>query len=250
MYFGERCELVERWDDLQCHGLHLLQDSEQFCFGVDAVLLSDFATVLPNDRVVDLCSGNGIVPILLSGKTEAASIIGVELQQPAVDLAKKSIARNALAGRVSMIQGDLRKIAALLPENSCEVVTCNPPYVKAGCALQNPNHTLALARHELACTLDDCVRAAAHLLCPKGRVYFVHRPDRLADLLCTLRHHGIEPKTLRVVHAYVHRPPVLVLVESVLGGGAQLRIHPPLLIHNSDGSYTDEINRIYGRGES
>lgn len=241
---------MERWDDLQCHGLHLLQDSTQFCFGVDAVLLADFAHVCEGDRVVDLCSGNGIVPVLLSGKTKAKSIIGIELQAQAVELAEKSIKRNGLCDRVSMIQGDLCLISSLLHENCCEVVTCNPPYVKAGCALQNPDNALALARHELACTLSDVVRATAHVLCPKGRAYFVHRPDRLADLLCTLRNFDIEPKTLRMVHSFVDRAPVLVLVEGVLNGGAQLRIMPPLILHQTDGAYTDEINRIYGRGES
>lgn len=241
---------MERWDDLQCHGLHLLQDTEQFCFGVDAVLLADFARVSNGDRVVDLCSGNGIVPVLLSGKTNASSVIGIELQEGPAALAQKSIERNGLVGRVSMIRGDLRDVASLLPENSCDVVTCNPPYVKVGCALQNPDGVVATARHEIACTLEDAVRAAGYLLCPKGRVYFVHRPDRLADLFCTLRQYGFEPKTLRMVHAYANRPPVLVLVEGVLGGGAQLRVSAPLFIHNSDGTYTAEIDQIYGRGES
>ncbi len=241
---------MERWDDLQCYGLHLLQDTEQFCFGVDAVLLSDFARVADNDRVIDLCSGNGIVPVLLSGKTKASSIIGVELQEGPVSLAQRSIERNNLVGRVSMVHGDLREIDSLLPENTCEVVTCNPPYVKVGCALQNPDSVVATARHEISCTLENAVRAAAYLLCPKGRVYFVHRPDRLADVFGTFRQYGIEPKTLRMVHAYFDRPPVLILVEGVLGGGAQLRVLPPLFIHNSDGTYTEEINQIYGRGES
>ena len=241
---------MERWDDLQCHGLHLLQDSDSFCFGVDAVLLADFAKVCEGDRVVDLCSGNGIVPVLLSGKTKAKSITGVEIQSDAVALARKSIERNCLDGRVFMICGDLCQMPSLLRENCCEVVTCNPPYVKAGCALKNPENNLAIARHELTCTLSDVVKATAYILNPKGRVYFVHRPDRLADLFCTLRSFNIEPKTLRMVHSFADRAPVLVLVEGVLNGGAQLRILPPLIIHHADGTYTDEINRIYGRGEA
>lgn len=240
---------MERWDDLQCNGLHLLQDSEQFCFGVDAVLLADFAVVHPQDRVVDLCSGNGIVPILLSGKKKAKHFTGVELQKEPVDLAKQSIEKNGLTGYVSVLQGDVREISTLLSEHSCEVVTCNPPYVKVGCALQNPDNKLALARHEIACTLEDCVRAAAHLLCSKGRFYMVHRPDRLADLLCLFRKYDIEPKRLRMVHAYASKPPVLVLAEGVLHGGAQLRIHAPLVMHHADGTYTEEIQQIYGRGE-
>lgn len=235
----------ERKDDLQLGGLHIWQDKREFCFGVDAVLLSAFAEIKRGETVLDLCSGNGIIPILLSGKTEAKEITALEINPVQVDLARRSIADNALS-HVSIVEGDVKEAADIFHGKRFDVVTCNPPYMRDG-GLQNPNRNKAIARHEILCTLDDVLRSAASLLRYGGRFYMVHRPDRLTDILTAMRRFKVEPKKLRMVHPNRESEANLILVEGIYGGGTFMHVMPPLVLYHKDGTYTKDALSCYGR---
>ncbi len=238
-------EEFERKDDLGISGLHIWQDRREFCFGVDAVLLSAFAEVKKGEAVLDLCSGNGIVPILLAGKTEAGEIVGIEINPASVRLAGRSVRENNLS-YVRIVEGDIKDIRAHIGQKRFDVVTVNPPYIKDG-GIQNPNPAKAAARHEILCTLSDVLSAAAKSLRFGGRFYMVHRPDRLTDILKEMRSAGIEPKRLRTVHTRADSAASLVLLEGTLGGGTFLRVMPPLVLYRADGQYTEEALACYGR---
>ena len=237
----------ERIDDLQCNGLQIIQDSRLFCFGMDAILLSGFAQIQPGARVLDLCTGNGIVPLLLSQKTEAGEIVGLELLPESCSLAERSVRLNGLEGRISILCGDVKEWRQYFVPASFSHITCNPPYMEKGGGIQNPSGPLLLARHEAACTLDDIVGAAASLLCHGGKLSVVYRPYRLVDLFYCMRRHRLEPKRMQMVHPRAGEAANLVLVEAVLNGRMQLNLEKPLAVYREDGEYTDEINRIYGR---
>lgn len=235
----------ERKDDLDLGGLHIWQDRREFCFGIDAVLLSAFAEIKKGERVLDLCSGNGIIPILLAGKTEAAAISGIEINPVQAALFARSVAENQLK-HISVLEGNILDAASLTGNARFDVVTCNPPYIKGG-QIQNPSENKAIARHEILCTLEDVLTVAAERLRYGGRFYMVHRPDRLTDILETMRKCQIEPKRLRMVHSNAAREAGLVLVEGTRGGGAFLRVMPPLVLYNADGTYTIDALRQYGK---
>lgn len=237
----------ERVDDLQIGGFKLIQDTRGFCFGVDAVLLSDFAKVKKGQRVVDFCTGSGVIPILIAAKTQAKSIIGIEIQPDIANTAQRSVILNNLEERINIIQGDIKDAASLLGHDACEAITCNPPYMHDGGGLINPNDMKAISRHELLCTLEDVCASAAKLLCYGGILYMVHRSDRLTDIINICKSHKLEPKSLRLVYPKPNKNANLLLIAAAYGGRAQLKVLPPLYIHNTDGSYTDEINRIYNR---
>lgn len=236
-----------RLDDLQLDGFHLWQDDRLFCFSVDAVLLADFATVRRGDKVCDLCSGNGIIPVLLCANTQAAHIDGVELLEQSWDLARHSVAFNHLEDKIAMHHADLRQLQALFPPHAHQVVTCNPPFGEMGGGVPNMSREQYVARHEAECTLEDIVRQAAYLLSFRGRFALIHRPERLCDIICLMRQYGVEPKRLRMVHPRPGQRPAMVLVEGSLGGGAQLCVEPPLYIHDAQGRTTPEAERMYHR---
>ncbi len=237
----------ERKDDLQLCGFHIWQDTREFCFGIDAVLLSAFAKVRKGERVLDLCAGNGIVPILLAGKTEAAEIFGLEINPRQVSLASRSISENGLR-HVHVAEGDVKNISAVFPGQTFDVVTCNPPYIADG-RIQNASRSRAIARHEVLCTLEDVVRGASSVLKYGGRFFMVHRPDRLTQILETMRKHRLEPAYMRLVHTRKDAPAGLILVEGTKGGGAFLRVMPPLIIYGEDGQYTEDALLCYGRNK-
>ena len=234
-------------DDLQINGLKIFQKTDGFKFGIDAVLLSDFAKDAPSKRTVDLCTGTGIIPLLLSAKTKTPYICGVEIQKDIADMAKRSVIYNKLGKRVEIIEADLKTFPQKYGKGSFDKVVCNPPYMKALTAVINQADTKTISRHEVMCTLDDVIKAAADLLLPKGRLFMVHRPQRLADVLCSMRKFHIEPKRLRMVAPSPSKAPNLMLVEGMYFGGEELRMLPELYIYNEDGSYSEEIDRIYGR---
>lgn len=223
----------------------LIQDPKRFCFGIDAVLLSGFCNVATGDRVLDLGTGTGVIPILLAAKTKAAQLIGVEIQEESADMARRSVEYNKLTERVSIIHGDLKGVETLIDRHSFDVVVSNPPYMKVGSGAAGEFSAKAVARHELEMSLDDCIRAAAYALKFGGKLYMVHRPTRLADIIYTLRTHKLEPKQIRFVQPYVSKEPNLVLIEARSGGGAELRVMPPLVVYEADGSYTEECYEIY-----
>lgn len=237
----------ETLDDLQLGGIYVIQKKDAFRFGVDAVLLANFARVKRGMRVVDLCTGTGIVPFILAGKTEAAYISGIEIQDEMVEMAKRSTEYNKLGGRVEFLNADLRNLELLKSLPKSDVVTVNPPYKLQNSGIINPNDKNAVARHEICCTLEDVIIACRVLLKDNGRMYMVHRPERIADILCTMRKHKIEPKVIRMVHPNTKKAPNIVLIEGQRDGGAFLKLEPPLYVYNDDGGYTDDIERIYGR---
>lgn len=233
-------------DDLQLHGLHIIQNPKYFCFGMDAVLLSGFARIRPGDRVLDMGSGNGILPLLLSAKSRASSIVGLEIQPACADMARRSIAYNGLEGRISMVEGDIREAAGIFGAASFDCITCNPPYMKESHGLANPRAPKAIARHELLCDFSDVAGQSAKLLKPGGLFFLVHRPRRLAELITVLCRVGLEPKRMRFVHPYMDKEPKMVLLEARKGGGGELRIEPPLALFSEPGVYSREVREHYG----
>lgn len=240
----------ERIDDLQTpSGLRLIQNPDWFCFGVDAVLLSDFAakTIKANARVLDMCSGNGIIPILLTEKSPASHIDGLEIQAPVAEMAKRSVYLNNLESKITVTAGDLKNAAEIYGKCVFDNVTCNPPYKEASGGLKNATDVITIARHEICCRLEDIIENAEKVLKPYGKLCLIHRPERLADILCLMRSYRIEPKRLRFVHPSPGKVATMILVEGAKHGNPKLFLDPPLYVHDNDGNYTDEIQKIYGR---
>lgn len=238
--------MAERIDDLQIKGYRLIQNPELFCFGVDAVLLSSFAKAKDTDKVIDLGCGNGIIPILMAAKTDAKRIVGLEIQDESAKLATRSVELNELSDRISIVKGDIKEASSIFGASSFQVVTTNPPYMNENHGLVNDYSAKAIARHELLCNLEDIIRESARLLVPSGRLYMIHRPHRLEDILVLMREYHIEPKHLRFVHPYVDKEPTMVLIEGLRGGKPSMKIDPPLIIYEDINKYTKEINDIYG----
>ncbi len=240
----------ERVDDLQTKsGYRLIQNPDWFCFGVDAVLLAAFAqkAIKPKTKVLDMCTGNGIIPILLCEKTEATHIFGIEIQEAVAEMATRSIKLNGLEERVSIVEGDLENSAEIFGKAVFDAVCCNPPYKENYGGLKNQTDTLTIARHEIFCSLRGIIESAEKLLKPGGKLCLIHRPERLADIFCIMREYRIEPKRLRMVHPSPNKTATMVLVEGAKHGRSKLFLEPPLYVHKEDGSYTDEIEEIYGR---
>jgi tRNA1(Val) A37 N6-methylase TrmN6 len=237
----------ERVDDLQLNGLSIIQNPSGFCFGVDAVLLSDFAKAKHGAHIVDLGTGNGILPLLLSAKTKASSITAFEIQEEVAEMARRSVAYNGLEQRIQIISDDLRKALDYLNKSSVDVVVTNPPYVAGGGGLVNPKDAKAIARHEIHCTLEEVIRTAAQLLKPGGGFFMVHRPSRLVDIIELMRRYKLEPKLLRFVHPKRGQAPNILLIKGVRGGGAEMRVEAPLYVYSDAGGYDPEILEIYSR---
>lgn len=236
----------ERLDDLQIKGYKIIQHPDKFCFGMDAVLLSGFATVNEGEKALDLGTGTGILPILLEAKYSGDHYTGLEIQAESVEMARRSVLYNDLQERIDIIEGDIKEASVIFGKASMDVVTSNPPYMTNHHGLKNPNDAKAIARHELLCSLEDVVRESAAVLKPKGRCYFVHRPSRLVEIFEAMRKYRIEPKGMRLVYPYVDKEPNMVLVEGVRGGRPQLTVESPLIVYDAPGKYTEEILEIYG----
>lgn len=236
-----------RVDDTGFGGLKLIQDPAAFCYGVDAVLLACFVEAKQEPVIVDLGTGNGILPILLSHRTDARKIIGVEIQEDACRLAEQSIDLNGLTDRVQIVHGDIRGIFEKLKKGSCDIVVTNPPYMKAQQGLINEKAAKAVARHETTANLSEFVNTAASLLRTGGSFYMIHRPQRLVDILVLCRECHLEPKQIRFVSPDRNKSPNLVLLQCVKGGRPALNFLEPLSIYHEDGTYTQEILQMYER---
>lgn len=237
----------ERLDDLMIKNLGIIQDPKVFCFGIDAVLLSGFAKVNAGDKCLDLCSGNGIIPILLYAKTKAECLYGIEIQAPLAQMAQRSIKYNNLPDSVFVKEGDIRSITEYFEQGQYDVVTVNPPYIKGQGGLENDSESLNIARHETLCTLEDVAKAAYKVLKSKGRLYMVHRPGRLVEILKLLSDNHLEPKTLRLVAPFAGKRPNMVLIEAKKDAGSELIVEPTLVVYDRPGEYTEEVLKIYGK---
>ncbi len=236
----------ERLDDLQRNRYRIIQHPGKFCFGMDAVLLSGFVPVKPGERVLDLGTGTGIIPILLAAKTRGEHFTGLEIQEEMAEMAGRSVRLNGLTGRVEIVTGDIREASRLFRGASFDVVTCNPPYIPSSHGLQNPSDVKAIARHEILCTLEDVIREAARCLRPGGRFAMVHRPHRLAEIFAQMERYRLQPKRMKLVHPTLNREANMVLLEGVRGGGAWLQVEKPLIVYREPGVYSQEIYDIYG----
>ena len=236
----------ERVDDLERCGYRIIQNTEKFCFGMDAVLLSGYAFAKRGEKVLDLCTGNGIIPILMAAKTQAERLVGIEVQKDVADMAKRSIAANGLSERINIICADINDTGEYLTKGIFDVVTCNPPYMIDNHGIKNPDSPKAIARHEILCNFDDVARTAAAMLRPGGRFFLIHRPFRLTEIFETLTKHGLEPKRMKLVYPYVNREPNMVLLEADLMGRRRLTVERPLIVYESPNCYTKEIYDIYG----
>ena len=229
----------ERLDDLQ-NGYFIIQNTKNFCYGIDAVLLAGFARVKPGERVLDMGTGTGIIP--------GEHFTGLEIQEESAQMARRSVVYNGLEKDIEIRTGDIREAAAIFGRASFSVVTCNPPYMTGSHGLVNPHLPKAIARHEVLCTLEDVISQAAQVLEPRGRFYMVHRPFRLAEIMGLMMKYQLEPKRMRLVYPYVDKEPNMVLIEGLLGGNPRITVEKPLIVYERPGVYTDEIREIYGDG--
>jgi len=241
-------EKNERIDDLGLNGLKIIQNKDGFCFGIDSVLLSDFAKNIPqNSKVLDLGTGTGILGLLLCGKTSLREIYGVDIQAAVCKMACKSIKLNNLENKFKIINKNIKDLNTVFEENYFDVIVSNPPYKKNNSGLKNESETKLLSRHEISASLEDFIKISSKLLKYNGNLYIVHRPERLADLFYLLRLYNLEPKQLRFVLSYANSRPKLILIKATKNAKSFLNIDSPLIIYNSDGSYTTEILKIYGK---
>lgn len=238
--------LRKRLDDLQ-NGYYIWQDPEGFCFGIDAVLLAHYARLRRHDKVLDMCSGNGVIPILMTKEApEGVTITGLEIQDAPYALACDSVSYNRLDDVIAMTQGDIKEASRLFGDASFNVVTCNPPYRKVGCGKISIGETKAIARHEVLCTLEDVIAAASRVLKSSGRFYMVHLPERLQEICESMARHHLALKAMRFVCPTVGAEPTLVLLEAVKGGKMGLHAEAPLIVYDSCGRYTAEALAFYG----
>lgn len=236
----------ERLDELHRNGYKIIQDKGRFCFGMDAVLLSGFARVKPGEKVLDLGTGTGIIPILLEAKTDGEHFTGLEIQPESADMASRSVAYNDLQDKIDIVVGDIKDASQRFGASSFDVITTNPPYMIGQHGIKNDQDAKAIARHEILCDLVDILRESAKMLKPSGRFYMVHRPFRLAEIFSKMIEYRIEPKRMQLVYPFVDKEPNMVLIEGLRGGKSRITVEKPLIVYKQPGVYTDEIYDIYG----
>ncbi len=236
----------ERIDDLQRNNYKIIQNPNRFCFGMDAVLLSGFARAREGDKVLDLGTGTGIIPLLMEAKTKASHLTGLEIQAESADMAARSVQLNGLSDKIEIVTGDIKEAVRLFGAASFDVVTCNPPYMTEHHGLQNEQTPMAIARHEILCTLEDIIIQVAKLLKPGGNFFMVHRPFRLAEIMVLMHQYRLEPKRMQLVYPYVDKEPNMVLIEGKRGSKPRMTVEKPLIVYKEPGVYTDEIYDIYG----
>lgn len=238
--------------DILQNGYKIIQGKKNFKFGIDAFLLAWFARegIRNGQSVADLCTGTGIVPLLLSSSSRAAHISGLEIQENSAKMAMRSVELNNLSQKIKIINGDVKNVSEIFKKHSVEVVTCNPPYMIYGHGKQNPADEKAISRFEVLCSLEDIVSAANYLLKSSGVFYMVHRPFRLAEIFASLQRHKIEPKRMSLVYSYAQKEPNIVLLEARKNANPRISIEKPLIVYKNNGEYTDEIKQIYASFEN
>lgn len=238
----------ERIDDLEYKDLKIIQNKDGFCFGIDSVLLTDYAKEIKNNStVMDLGTGTGIIPILLSAKTKAKSFIGVEIQEKIAEMASRSVKLNNLEDKIKITNNDIKNLKKLFERSSFDAVTTNPPYKKEKTGLVSENNMQLISRHEISATLEDFIEISSYLLKDFGEFYMIHRPDRLVDIFSIMREKNIEPKKIRFVCPSTNKKANMVLIKGVKFGKPFLLVEKDLIIYNENGNYTDEILKIYSK---
>lgn len=238
----------ERIDDLT-NTIKIIQSREVFSFSIDAILLAYFATVPKKGEIVDLCSGNGVIPLLLSQMTKA-TIYGVEIQDRLVDMSLRSIEINNLSNKINIINENIKEAPKLLGKDKFDLVTVNPPYMKLSGQDKNSNMHFAIARHEILTDLRDVINISSQLLKVGGKLAMVHRAARFADIIMFLRNEKLEPKRVRFVHSNKAKEANMVLVEAIKYGGTEMHVLPPLLIYKDKEKYSDEVYQMYYGGSN
>lgn len=238
----------ERIDDLEFKGLKIIQNEKGFCFGMDSVLLSDFAKNMKNNStVLDLGTGTGIIPILLCGKTNLRKVVGIEIQQDVANMAKRSSQLNNLQDRFEVVNTNIIDLKNIYEKQSFDVIVTNPPYKKENTGITNENEAKLISRHEITANLEDFISISKDLLKDKGEFYMVHRPERLVDILSLMRKYKIEPKILKFVSPNKNKEPNLILIKGIKNANSFLKVEKNLYVYNEDGKYTNEILKIYNK---
>ena len=238
----------ERIDDLEYKNLKIIQNNNGFCFGIDAVLLSDYAkNIRKNSKVLDLGTGTGIISVLLCGKTDLNKIIGVEVQKDVADMAYRSSILNNLEDKFQVINENILNIENVIEKNFFDVIVTNPPYKKIDTGVKNNSQSKLISRHEILAKLEDFIEVSSKMLKDKGEFYMVHRPERVVDIFQIMRKYKIEPKEIRLVYSTANKPPKMILIKGVKNAKEYLKVRENLYIYNEDGTYTEEILRIYNK---
>ncbi len=236
----------ERIDDLELQNLKIIQNNNGFCYGIDSILLSDFAKeIKQGSKIVDLGTGTAILPILLSAKTKNTTIVGIEIQKQVAKMANKSIMLNNLQDRIQIICDNVKNVKNMLNAKTFDAVITNPPYKKKNTGMINETQTKIIARHEVEANLEEFIQAASYLLKDQGNMYMVHRPERLVDICSLLRQYKIEPKVLKFIQADITKAPNLLLIKGVKNAKPFLKMEKTLMIYQENGQYTNEILKIY-----
>lgn len=218
---------MERIDDLQ-NGYKIIQETDAFCFGTDAVKLSDFAKIKSGEIVVDLCCGNGIIPLLLFAKHSPKHVTGIEIQTSSADLAKRTVELNNMEDKISIICDDLKNAKNHI-KKPVDVVTCNPPYTEWGGGYVNSADSKTIARHEILCNIEDIFKSVNSILKFGGRFYMVHKSERLAEIISIAKSYRLEPKELTFMHGGLNKNSKLMLISFLKGGGSQMTVYPPII---------------------
>lgn len=245
--------MSQKIEDLGIGNLKLCQDTDYFCFGTDSVLLANFANCNNAKKVVlDLCTGSGVVPVIFTAKNKCLKCFAVELQKEMYELLEKNIDINSLKDVIIPINSDINDIEGLkgilkkhVKRSTVDIITVNPPYKEKGTGIISEGKVKYIAKHEEKCSLEDVFRVSSNLLENKGKLYIVHKPERLTDLIAIARKYNLEAKKLKLVIPMLGKAPSLVLLEYVKGGGNEMKILPPLIQYDADMEYTDEMNKIY-----
>lgn len=238
----------ERIDDLEFKNLKIIQNKDGFCFGIDSILLTDFAkNIKPNSKVIDLGTGTGVIPILLYGKTNNTKFVGVEIQKEVAEMANRSVKLNLLENNIEILNTNILELSKIYNTGSFDVVTTNPPYKKINTGVINENNKKLISRHEIMASLEDFIRTASFLLKDLGEFYMVHRPDRLVDIFYEMRKNKIEPKKIKFIYPNKNKKTNLVLIKGIKNGKQFLEFENNLYVYNEDGNYTNEILKIYNK---
>ena len=236
----------ERIDELGIKDLKIIQNKEWFCFGIDSVLLVNFAKNIKKDaNVLDLGTGSGVMPILLCGKTELKKVVGVEIQKEVCNMAKRSIELNKLNEKFEIINDSILNLNKYYEKQLFDVVITNPPYKKKNTGIINPDEPKMIARHEITADLEDFIRVAKDMLKDKGEFYIVHRPERLVDIFDLMRKYKIEPKEIRFIFSKKDEEPKIVMIKGVKNAKSFLKVYPNLYIYDEKGNYTHEVKEMY-----